>query len=246
MTTLTLKQLQVLIAARTDSGVDEEPDQAQSEESHEEYLTRALDDFVTAIQVAGGSKGVNGANRLSGVALRAIEDLGAAMNTKRSNIFVNSDENKRLIQMVHQEILSGGVVIDNDEDILSLAFVIASGVYERCVDVIEHFISTGEIMEALMVARKDFAQAEAYRPAPFAVRAWHFQRSDDAAREKLFMTYTFDKEHQKEGDESVGSEGDDEESVMSLPLDIRMGFAGCFDLPAPGLPDRTPRGASAQ
>lgn len=149
------------------------------------------------------------------------------MSTEADDADAIDTEHEQLIYVLHQGILTGTVVLSEEKDTVLLMFALGSRVLNKDAEIVQHFISTGEIMEALAFAWDEYRRAEAVRPAPGVKGFLNRKSPSREAKEQLIRLREHDiarAELNKERDH----QGDDE-TLMNMPLEIRMGFAGCFD-----------------
>lgn len=126
------------------------------------------------------------------------------------------DNNIRFLHSLGAALDDEVLVIGDAKDVESLRFLIGN-----CANflpqVMEYYTQTGEIQELV----GHFKRASEFR----STKTEEFSAYQDHARVKMYRLYCYDVNRVK----NMLDAGDDPQEHMSLPLDIRMGFAGFFE-----------------
>lgn len=128
-------------------------------------------------------------------------------------------EQKRFIVALVNGLEAGDIKLQDFDDLRAFDFVI-NAQWRIFPQVVEHFLSTGELLELV-----EFLREESGRFG--ALFDWDVdsQRDLEASRARAYRLYCYDitriKEHLKEGRDTY--------EHTSLPLEVRMEFAGFWD-----------------
>lgn len=195
------------------------------EDEKEEFLQAATSGFLDAIDELA----VLDRNRSRDLSERR-ESLRATWWRWMRMAALSSDWNGavRVVDLVREQLVSCRLDLQDPESLEAFESFLSSGP-ERFPHAVEHFVNSGELLELAHLMRKKFTAT--YRPPSRypvfdmgeAGRVW------TSIWNAVMVLWVFDQESCIDLDEVDGAEGDDENTVNRLPLEVRAGLVGFFD-----------------
>lgn len=136
----------------------------------------------------------------------------------RSNLW---EDERRSLAAIRQAFVDGSVVLRTEHDTSTILFILETRFVPLYPEIVEYYIRSGEFLEVASHVRVIFEGLwDRFGPEgnPVIVMS-----------KKLIELHEYDLNREKDLEEGADEEGDDENFVLQLPLDIRMSFSGLFN-----------------